>query len=412
MAIIDLLNPLNGDSCQDSLWHIATSDASGLTNMKYVFDVFDNADNHLVRTKIYPDVSTGKGYFDAGSVVRNEVSYEWFDFNAEDYGVYLYTPDQINQHAVTYKIKVGEEYNIGTSGITQLYQSTGTVKAFNYLPPVFGRRPRNGSGIIQNMLTRDDGWLTNRPMYGNSSLDANEPLLIPIWLTDSANIIANLYTDSGTLINSSSVSLGSFTGQNAHEVNLSLSAIYSELGYDMNTYGDGSYALFWPDTNTSQKFRVNFVCKRDYNPICLYFMNAYGMYDTARFDCTNKLTMNATRKSFERKDVNFGNINYGAGSSFEPIYYNSSNVYNETKMSYGSEMTWSYKLQMNFPTDAEWEWLSELIYSPQIYMLIDGAYYPVTVKATNYEYYKQIYTKLKTFELEVEVNQKRNGFRR
>ena len=75
--ITSLISPSGDVSAQDDLWHIATSDNSGQTDFKFVFDVFKGADQ-LVRVKLYPDVDTGKGYFNAASVVKNEFSFDWF----------------------------------------------------------------------------------------------------------------------------------------------------------------------------------------------------------------------------------------------------------------------------------------------------------------------------------------------
>jgi hypothetical protein len=67
---------------------------------------------------------------------------------------------------------------------------------------------------------------------------------------------------------------------------------------------------------------------------------------------------------------------------------------------------------MDYPTDGEYQWLSELILSPQIYAELDGDYYPVTIKNTNYEYNQNIVNGLKTLDLEIELNQTRYAFTR
>ena len=51
--ITSLISPSGDVSAQDDLWHIATSDNSGQTDFKFVFDVFKGADQ-LVRVKLYP----------------------------------------------------------------------------------------------------------------------------------------------------------------------------------------------------------------------------------------------------------------------------------------------------------------------------------------------------------------------
>jgi len=48
-----------------------------------------------------------------------------------------------------------------------------------------------------------------------------------------------------------------------------------------------------------------------------------------------------------------------------------------------------------------------LVASPQIYFEYDGYYYPVTIKATNYEFSKYVNNRLRVFEVEIEMNQTR-----
>lgn len=67
---------------------------------------------------------------------------------------------------------------------------------------------------------------------------------------------------------------------------------------------------------------------------------------------------------------------------------------------------------MDYPTDAEYQWLAELFMSPQVYAEIEGDYYPVTIKDTNFEYSTYQNNKLKVLEVNIDVNQKRYGFRR
>ena len=62
---------------------------------------------------------------------------------------------------------------------------------------------------------------------------------------------------------------------------------------------------------------------------------------------------------------------------------------------------------MDAPTDAGYEWLDELISSPQIYMEVDSYYYPVSLKNTNYEFSKYVNNRMRVLEVEVEMNQTR-----
>jgi hypothetical protein len=57
--------------------------------------------------------------------------------------------------------------------------------------------------------------------------------------------------------------------------------------------------------------------------------------------------------------------------------------------------------------DQDWEWLEDLILSPKVYMEEDGYFYPVTIKATNYEISKYINNRLRPLEIEIEFNSPR-----
>lgn len=393
MAITTYNEPSGKQSVQDSLWHCAVSDNSGLTNFKYVFDVYDNANNQLIRSKIYPDVNDGWGYFDAGSVVRNEVLMQWFVMDKSGMNMRNL---QAGENEITYKVKVGEEYNIGASGITTLNMASGTITAYNYFPGLWNRRQLNIDTLYAD-------YYSNRPRYGYTGWGEN--FVISFYRSGSVTIEVKKYTEAGSLVSTSSKSKN-LTSANFHIMNIGMEAINAEFASAVFASGDTGYYTVSID---SKLFTVYIKCASDYTPINLFFMNAYGVMDTARFDCTNKLSMTATRKKYERKEVQFSN---GVASYYQDLNSNGIKVYNETGINYAQDLAWTYRLSMNFPTDAEWQWLVELVYSPQIYMEIDGDLYPVTIKTTNYEYNKQLWAKLKTFDIEVEVNQKRQGFRR
>jgi hypothetical protein len=123
------------------------------------------------------------------------------------------------------------------------------------------------------------------------------------------------------------------------------------------------------------------------------------MYDTQRFDLVSKLSMDVERKSFGQRDYKFNGNNVD--------YLSTSNRYYENKINYSNKANWSYKLTANALTDAEWEWIADLMTSPQILLEIGGYKYPVTIKATNYEYNKYVNNRLKALEIEFEFNSDR-----
>jgi hypothetical protein len=381
--ISNLISPSGEPSLQDNLWHIASSDNSGSTDMKYIFDVYKGSEQ-LVRVKVFPDPTNGKGYFDASPIVRNEVTYEWFV--PDNNGVILATPSQSGEVALTYSIRVGED----VSGVMTTNLASGNVKAFNYVPSLFKRRKLD-------FTQYNNKWLTNRPNYAKLTL--TEKLMIGVKTTGILDLLVETYGYNNSLIDSEDIGVGV---NGIQQLDISPSAINNEFSglIDSNV----AYYTITDLNNNLSKFKVYLDCSPIYTPINLHFMNACGVFDTARFKLASKLTMDLERKSFEKQDYRFGSSSVG--------YYNSKNVYYESKINYGSKAMWSYNLTMDYPTDAEYQWLAELITSPLIYMELDGNYYPVTIKDTNYEYSTYNTNKLKVLNVNIDVNQKRYGYRR
>ena len=395
---ITLINPSGYPSAQDNLWSIAYSSNSGQVDFKYVFDVFVDG-VQLVRTKVFPEPSNGRGYFDAMPVVSNEITYGWFNpvnaTNSE--AVWLTKSDTLNEKI--YQIRVGEDY----SGTTYLNLVSGNVTTYNYSAPLFKRRQINIGQKLNN-------WLTNRPL--NINAKTTDKVLIPLFRSnmDSWEFELKKYGLSNNLIDTKTF-YNPISYNIYNQLDFGVSAINRQIlnDYVVSNYIDSNVKYYTIRALRSGDFTtplltINIDCNPLYTPINLYFINAFGMFDTARFDLASRLTMDVERKTFEQRNYTFNN------SSVD--YYDANNVYNESKINYGSKTNHSYKLTMNYPSDAEYIWLAELIVSPQIYAEIDGNYYPVSIKANNYEYSTYTNNRLRALEIDIELNQTRYNFAR
>jgi hypothetical protein len=394
MSISSLISPSGEPSVQDSLWHIALSTNSGQTDFKYVFDIF-NGTEQLIRVKLFPDPTNGRGYFDAGPIVRNEITYDWFQPVA-GYAetLDLPQPSVSGQIAVTYNVRVGEDY----SGVTTLNLASGNVTAYNWSVPLFKRKQQDTSTF------GNQKWFTNRPKIIKCKID--EPLFIPYRTTGSTyQFTLKTYGFNNSLINTYSATIISKISTNPYlQLNVGPEAINNSL----SNLIDENVMYYTLQQGTGELLKVYVDCDPRYEGINLAFINSYGMFDTARFNLARKLTMDTERKSFEKNGLTFNNTSVG----YYTNYYDVNNVYNETKINYGSKTNWSYNLTMDYPTDEEYQWLAELMVSPQIYALIDGDYYPVTIKNTNYEYSTYQNNKLKALQIDIELNQTRYGYLR
>lgn len=391
MAIPSLINPSGKPSVQDNLWHIATSDNSGQVDFKYVFDVF-KGNEQLIRAKVFPSPDNGKGYFDAGPIVRNEINYQWFNPNGE---FFSYSPNVSGEIGQGYQIRVGEDF----SGITTLNLASGNVTGYNFVPPVFKRR-------MFDFTAKNNRSLTDR--FLNMASNFGEDLYFPLHSSVLITLTITRYIGNSTTTSTPYT----FTPDNQYQqlnigpdsVNVLLDDIAS---FTINSSTTKYVLRFQLAGGFEYSVVVNMECNGKFTPIPLHFMNAYGMYETARFQLVNRLSKEIERKTFEKRDYSFG-------SSSVDYYttHGSNKKYIESKINYGSKINWNYKLTMYPPSDSDYQWLAQLIDSPIIYAEIDSEYYPVTIKETNYEYSKHDFNGLRPLELNIEMNQKRYGYKR
>lgn len=377
MSITINTNPASGSTVQDDLWHVATSTASGSTDMKYIFEVFVGG-NRKISVRQFPEPSNGKAYFNAGAVVRNSITFNWFEPVAI---AYVYEPNLSGEMGIQYELRVGEE----VSGITTLNLASGVTTAYNFKAPLLQRR-------VLSLTDRLNKWLTNRPLYANTKLGEN--LYIPFYTNAALNLKCSTYDASNTLIATASGS--TTTIENGFvQMNIGTAAIGTALGL---TFNDSvKYYEVW--FNSFDKMRVDVVCNPKYNPINIHFMNAWGMWDSERFDLVSKLNLSVERKGFEQRDYRFN------GNAVD--YKSTSNRYYEGATNYSNKESYTYKLTADALTDAEYIWMADLIASPQILMEIDGYFYPVTLMDNTYEFSKNVYNKLKVLELTFNMNQTR-----
>jgi hypothetical protein len=371
MAITNLGYPSGSPSVQDTLWHIFDSNISS-PDLKYVVDLYVGGAQQ-VRVKLYPEPVTGIGYFDAGPIIRNTMTYQWLTPNTN---VLMCEPNVSGQIAQTYQYRIGEE----TSGVTTLNLASGNVTAYNYVAPTFERK-------VADLSAYNGKALSNRPNEINASLGDN----IYIGAKDVSGLVVSTYNFSNVKIADTTYSLGgtkAFAQLNVGSpaLNNPTAVITSSVKYYTITIGTSTY-------------RVNLECNPKYTSYNLHFMNHLGMFDSAKFDLASRLTMEVQRKIFEKRDYTLG------ASSVS--YFDANKKYVDNKVNYLNKKDHSYRLTMNAPTDSQYEWLAELIDSPQVFFELDGYFYPVIIRNNNFEYSKYVNNRLRVFEVDIDINQTR-----
>ena len=382
MSIVINTNPSGKPSVHDNLWHVASSDNSGVIDMKYVFDVWINGEQKI-RVKQFPEPGNGRAYFDAGPTVRNYMEYAWFE--PIDTSVLVAQPDLSGQIALTYELRVGED----VSGVTTSNLASASTVGYNWAPPMFARR-------VTTVADKENKWLTNRPLTASTKIGEN--MFAGFYLNDASGYIG-LNVERFAHDNSSQGTTSTLVAVTSTrpflQLNIGTTAILATTSLSITD--TTRYYDIW--VNSNEKMRVYLSCNEKYTPYPVHFLNRWGLWDTIRFDLASRLSMDIERKGFGKRDYEFN------GNSVD--YMSSANRYYEGKINYSNKSTWNYKLNTNVLTDSEWEWLAELFASPQILVEIGEYFYPATIKKTNYDYVKFINDKLKPLEVEFDFNSER-----
>lgn len=377
-------------SAHDDLWYVVTSTNVAQTNFKFIFDVYVNS-VLVARVKQYPDPSTDKGYFNAANIVRNYLSSYFKPNNVQT--LFSYDGDDIY---VSYEIKYGEEYG-GT-----LYTNLTNVsyKAFNYYNPPF-RDP--SVSYFSSYVTN---WLSNRDL-NNIDCVFSEKCHIG-WMnasgsTTSMTATVQKYSESGATVGSPSTgaseSISSFA-----LLDLSPAAINTYLGSTFINSTDYAYGVKLNYSSTSSdEIKVKLKCSPRYNPVHLHFLNQLGGYDTIFFSAVNREGRSVESKLYQQM-----NWQYNAGTT-SMRSYDAYKKMNPGVIKYAVNQSVTYSLRSDYLNETNYNWVKELIASPEVYLEIDDYYYPFNITSTNWLQKYKFADKMFNLEIEGEVNQKINS---
>ena len=369
MAITVVQSPEAKASLHDDLWHIVTSNNTGNSGFKYVFDVYVSS-ALVARIKSFPDPSEDCGIFNAGNIVRNYWA-SYFKPNTTQTAFSCSTSGIF----VAYTIKYGEEY--GGTLYTNL--ATANYEAFNYYNPIF--RDWSSSYLSQYI----GKWLTSRDR-NNLEVGYSERLYAS-WLNYGfPDVLQSLKVtvDGGA----EQTGTGNFT---------SALQIFDVSPAAINAYFASTVI---PSTATSYKVRINsgdyltikIVCNR-YEVETLHFLNSLGGYDTMTFRLVNREERTASRQSYQRPGWELASDAISRYDANKKMYAGSVN--------HAISQNVSFILISDYLTETDHNWLKDLIMSPEVYLEKSGYYYPVTIGTNNWA--EKVKVADKMFNLTIEV---------
>jgi hypothetical protein len=399
MAITIQSSPAPYSSMHDDLWYVSSSTNVGQTAFKFVYDVYVNG-AQVSRTKVYPSPSAEGSYgvFNASPMVR---SYVTNYFEPSGSSILVASNDKIKVNST---IKIGEEYVSGGNLITNLNLVSGALTAYNYYPPLFAdilfvnnNTPLVLSDYYDNLLLENftDDWITERDTE-KITIEYGDNFYATYFKITSGTYSAwiDVVNESGSIIDTASGGI-TFSGemnlfncQAGHINTFAGRTLITEDTYGYNVYLKRGVAI-------SRKLQFVQKCYPKYKQYNLHFLNRLGGWDTMKFALVNKRSTELQRASYRRNDWQL------SGNTMTNI--DSYNKYNETTLNYAIQHKDKFHLISDWVSQQDYEWLAQLFASSITYMEVQGAYFPVTISSTNYDYKLESSDKLFNFEIDIEV---------
>jgi hypothetical protein len=399
MAITIQSSPAPYSSMHDDLWFVSSSTNVGQTAFKFVYDVYVNG-SQVSRTKVYPSPSAEGSYgvFNASPMVRSFVT-NYFEPSGNS--ILVASNDKIK---VDSQIRVGEEYVSGGNLITIPNVASGALASYNYYPPLFAdilfvnnNTPLVLSDYYDNLLLENftDDWITERDNekitieYGDNFYATYFKITAgtySAWVDVINESGAVIDTVSGGITFSGEMNL--FNCQAGHINTFASRTLITEATYGYNVYLKRGVAV-------SRKLQFIQKCYPKYKQYNLHFLNRLGGWDTMKFALVNRRSTELQRASYRRNDWQL------SGNTMSNI--DAYNKYNETTLNYAIQHKDKFHLISDWVSQQDYEWLGQLFASTIVYMEVQGAYFPVTISSTNYEYKLETSDKLFNFEIDIEV---------
>ena len=388
MAITINSSPNIYQSFHEDLWFVVSSTNTAQTNFKYVFDVYING-TLVSRVKSFPQPSTGKGIFNAANIVRNY----WSSYFKPSATAFSYVGSDIR---INYVVKYGEEY--GGTLYTNLDETD--TDAFNYYPNLL-----NGAAAYDGQwyeTTYPSRLLTNRDQLNFTTRRSNGKCFVSL-LNTSINTPLNWNLDVTRYGN---LTPSTVTGANVSVtdyamMDLSPASINAYLGSSFINSNTEYYLLeFYESAGSQFSARVNIICEPRYTTIPIHFLNSLGGYDTINFSLVNKESRSFERKSFEQIDWQLSGSTMGRVDNF--------GRFNGGSVQFATAQTITYKLTSDWLNLTEYNWIKELIGSPEVYMedTTNGYYIPVKVSTSSWTEKKRYADKMYNLELDIEFGSK------
>ena len=365
--------PTGYTSAHEEVWHVIESTDKDLIGFQYVYDIYKGA-QLLTRVKNFPFGDDQLGVLDVGNIVRS--SLDSFSFPAITPNAFT---TEVTLAADVFWTEYTIEYGQVSGSITGLVEVSGNLASGTYRVYNNYRRSRwdkNSSDLVA-------GIISNRPT--DSNYYEGEPVVLTMFVDDfSGSYRRTAFSNNVSGANKVYDVSGNY--KKAFVFSFMPSGTTAAVKSEINSGGGYS---------TLQTFNLNRKCSK-YETHTLVFLNAYGGYDSFTF-VHGKLMMTNEKKRFEQQRWQL------SGNS---MVEKSGSVYNEAMKTYASKYKDKMMLTSDILSTGEYNWLSELINSPQVYYYSTemSEFYPVQITDTDYEFKDDKINKADTLSVTIDFS--------
>jgi hypothetical protein len=141
--------------------------------------------------------------------------------------------------------------------------------------------------------------------------------------------------------------------------------------------------------------RVTLSCTQ-YDVIPLHFLNSVGGYETFHFSLVNRQTRAIEKKSFQRLQYE-----YESATTAMDMVDAYGRLYGGT-IPFSTQQKVTYKLTSDWVNFTDYNWLKEMIASPEVYLERNNQFMPINITTTNWTEKKRFADK--TFNLELDID--------
>jgi len=365
--------------------YVITSDKTAQTRFKYVIEVYDGAT--LLGTLRVPADPNNYGRCDIQGIAENYLTKDLGAINSTE------TADAFTDNPNSYKeftVKFGEEYETGGVVVVTMYPAFDEdIITFNGSLPNYRGSDLNFvdyqvTDYYENFTenTTDRKWLTNAPKGSgvnksdNQSVEITDEGWVYFLYDHGSNPVDRVqcitYDSSGSVIDTFDIDnkVSSLTDKSMLKIPCSPNAInnidtseFSVGTQPVITNSVTSYKIFLLDTIASVVseelyFNVDSECR--YEVRRLEFLNALGGFDCFNFTKVSRMSEKVERKFYKQNPDNMtsGVITYAQSD--------------KEKTQYHTKGTPKMKLTSDWVDAATFNWLVELIESPEIYLYDNG----------------------------------------